>query len=746
MECLICKKNSENYPCPFCGYDGSGSENPHYLEPGTPLFSGRYRVGQVVGAGGFGVTYSAWDVNLARRVAVKEYMPGEFSTRMPGHTVLTVYGGEKQQQFEAGMLKFHDESERLAKFTEVPGIVQIYDCFFENNTAYIVMEFLEGETLDERIKREDKIPVSEAIDIMIPVLDALTEVHNEQIIHRDIAPNNIFLTSDGKVKLLDFGAARAATGSHSKSLTVLYKEGFTAEEQYQSNGTQGSWTDVYSAAATLYKAITGNTPDGAMERRFKDKLPAPSKCGIKLPRDIDRAIMNALNVNYKVRTQTAMAFKTELTGQKKVKVRFQRTMERRIGRVPTPVWIVSLVFIVAIGTLITLQATGVADFSIEGLRSIMTPAGKVRMISVVNMDEKDAFDRLKAKGLTMVPEYQYSNDYRPDRVISQAVSKGTLVDKDSEVSVVVNLESKQVQVPKIAGETWDDAHSKLDEVHLNYTVIEQASPYLPGVVLNTSPANPQKEWQGQTVKVYVSKGLDYDVKKDYVVESVVGHTESEIRNLLEKEGIYLTVASQRKDMVVLEGGILAQTQAPGTVLKAGSELYVTVSSGLDTEARSAGEKLSDNLMKQYMKEAAIRNGRKDQILEEVEKKANSGDETSKAIVAINERRVAKGVDKIYPSTELNGAATEMARLLSEGIMDSGWNRHDGHTVGEIFSRFGVNPKGFHFEAGNIVAGISTNTSGADSFSSTYANPDYTLMGLGRYRSNHGYYYVFLFTY
>jgi serine/threonine protein kinase len=190
----------------------------------------------------------------------------------------------------------------------VSGIVQIYDVFQENDTAYIVMEFLEGEDLGTRLKREKTISADEAVKIMVPVLEALSAVHQSKIIHRDIAPNNIFLCKDGRVKLLDFGAARSATGTYSKSLTVLYKEGYTAEEQYQSRGEQGPWTDVYAAAATMYKAITGVTPDGAMERRRKDRLKEPSKCGVKIEKNVERAIMNALIMDHKKRTQSAEIF------------------------------------------------------------------------------------------------------------------------------------------------------------------------------------------------------------------------------------------------------------------------------------------------------------------------------------------------------------------------------------------------------------------------------------------------------
>ncbi|MBO4678904.1 MAG: PASTA domain-containing protein [Lachnospiraceae bacterium] len=741
MNCQICEKNIDFYPCPICGYDGKGSQNPHFLAPGTNLFKGRYRVGQFVGAGGFGVTYSAWDTELTRRVAVKEYMPGEFSTRMPGSTKVTTYGGEKQEQFEAGMLKFHDESERLAKFTEVPGIVQIYDCFYENDTAYIVMEFLKGETLKERLEREEKIPVSEAVNIMIPVLDALSEVHKAGIIHRDIAPNNIFLTSDGRVKLLDFGAARSATGSHSKSLTVLYKEGFTAEEQYQSRGNQGPWTDVYSAAATLYKAITGITPDGAMERRLKDNLIEPVKCGIKIDKNVNTAILNALNVSYKIRTQSAEEFKKELTGMKGVKKRFQRTIERRIGHIPKAVWITSSAFAVAILILVILQATGLVKFDSEAIGKLFNSSQK--MINVVNLNVDNAVAKLEKLGAEYEIEELYSNDYLPDRVISQEPEKGATIDKVVKITVV--RESKQVEIPDVFGMQWQQAEETLNDLHFICEKWDKESAYKPGTVLSTNPDISNKQWQGQTVNVYVSSGISYVAGTEYAVESMVGMSDTEAMSILKPMGIYLNPTDEVLDIVVPKGGILEQEQNPGTVLKAGTDLNVVVSSGIDEQARAEAINRSDTLMSNYLMDAAVREGKNVQFLEEVEKKAAQGDEASKAVLAINEKRELKGLDKVYPSTELSSAAAEIARLRATNVIDDRWQRADGRSVSDVYSKYGFKSsdiKGFHMVTGSVVQGIANNTSGADSFKDSYANPDYTIMGVGRYSG----FYVLLFSY
>ncbi len=514
--CLICKKTIENATCPYCGYEETTEYDPHHLLAGTYLSSGKYSVGNVVGAGGFGVTYSAWDHALDRHVAVKEYMPGEFSTRMPGNTFITVYGGEKAEQFASGMDKFLDESRKLAKFTETPGIVQIYDCFQENNTAYIVMEYLEGETLAERIDREGKIPVKEAVDIMIPVLDALDTVHAEGIIHRDIAPNNIFFTNDGKVKLLDFGAARSATGTHSKSLTVLYKEGYTAEEQYRSRGEQGTWTDVYAAAATLYKAITGITPEGAMERRLDDKLKAPSKTGIKIAGNVDTAIMNALNVSVKKRTQTAGQFRDELLNKKGVHRRYKRTKDKKTGRIPAAVFIISAMGMATVITLLVLLRNGVIEFHTETFSNLFLPDGKARVMNVVNMLPEEAEKRLKNIGLEMEIVGKIYDGPHTGRIVEQKEKINSVVDAGTKVRVVVCASEDDVVLPEekdgyvIFGHYEQDGKTDNGKEEIRWIVIDTDGDYklllseyaIYGAVYSTSKRD--VKWETSSIRRWLN--------------------------------------------------------------------------------------------------------------------------------------------------------------------------------------------------------------------------------------------------
>jgi len=437
------------------------------LVNGTQICNGRYIIEGVIGAGGFGVTYSAWDTTLQTRVAIKEYLPGEFSTRAPGNITVSIYGGEKEEQYKDGLTKFYDESRHLAKFQGVPGIVQVFDVFMENETAYIVMEYLEGETLGERLKRDGKIPYQEAVKIMLPILQALEAVHKEGILHRDIAPNNIFLCSNGEVKLLDFGAARSATGTHSKSLTVLYKEGYTAEEQYRSRGDQGSWTDVYACAATLYKMLTGNIPQGAMERRRKDMLKAPSKCGAKIPVNVERAIMNALNLEIKDRTQTAGQFMDELLSDKGVKDRFKKIKNKKRDRVPFWIWGIGSVAVICVGIFIWMVFDGRFAF-VDGFTNLFAEEGMVRVPNIQNMTKEDAKKRLEKLNLSLrVKDYGYNKLIEEDMILSQMQEKGSLVDEGSIIYVTVSKGYGKVQVPDFIGLTMEEAEKVASENNLD---------------------------------------------------------------------------------------------------------------------------------------------------------------------------------------------------------------------------------------------------------------------------------------
>lgn len=589
MKCTYCFEELDREgvcTCPHCGHENGTMVDPLYMQPYTVIGNGRYEIGQVVGAGGFGITYAAYDRVLSTRVAIKEYLPGEFSTRVSGAVKVTVYGGEKQEQFEDGLNKFYEESNRLAKFNEVPGIVQIYDVFQENDTAYIVMEFLEGEDLGTRLKREGRIAPDEAVRIMVPILDALSVVHESGIIHRDIAPNNIYLCKDGRVKLLDFGAARSATGTYSKSLTVLYKEGYTAEEQYQSRGEQGPWTDVYAAAATMYKAITGVVPDGAMERRRKDKLKAPSKCGVQLPANVDRAIMNALIMDHKKRTQSAAVFRDELLGQGNVSKRFRRVNEKRQARIAKPVWITAGILLAVIALLFALLQFGVIEFDVIGsLGNLGLESGKVRVVNLVNMELAEAEAKAKAQGLEVeISRYKYSNKVIEGRVISQQEERGDVVAEGTTIHITVSKGAGAVDVPSMVGKQWEEMQATLDDLCLEYDITESESKEAPGCILTQSIEPGTTIEQGETVALTISKGMDYDTSSEITVPALIGTDLDTAKETVASMGAYVKVLGYENSDTYAKNAICVQNTEAGSLIHGNDVIEVTVSLGVGSVA------------------------------------------------------------------------------------------------------------------------------------------------------------------
>ena len=267
--------------CPNCGFHGEMPVLLHQLRPGTVLYS-RYLVGGPIGQGGFGITYVGRDLKLDMRIAIKEYYPNGFAIRNNRvSSVVTVLDKANSQYIEGGIQKFLAEAKVLARFDGEPGVVCVRDFFEENKTAYIIMEYLDG--LDLRtILQERLFPANEIFQMMLPVMNTLEKIHASGVIHRDISPDNLMLLKDGRLKLMDFGSARLVDYSDQRSLSVVLKAGFAPEEQYRSKGIQGPWTDIYALCATIYKCITGITPDDALDRGYQDNIQWPSELNIPI--------------------------------------------------------------------------------------------------------------------------------------------------------------------------------------------------------------------------------------------------------------------------------------------------------------------------------------------------------------------------------------------------------------------------------------------------------------------------------
>jgi serine/threonine protein kinase len=309
--CMGCMRERGSAPvCPHCGWlEGAPAESPLQLAPRT-ILGGKYLLGRVLGQGGFGITYLAWNLTTGGKLAIKEYFPLGISTRSDDSLTVNAISAKNKQDLEYGLRKFAEEGQALARFKDRPGIVSMIDFLYANGTEYIVMLYVEGRTFKQYLaERGGRISFELALKILALVMNALGEVHSAGMLHRDISPDNIFVEEDGQTKILDFGATRYAMGEQSQSLSVILKPGYAPEEQYRRKGRQGPWTDIYALGATLYRAMTGHPPPEAPDRLAQDEIVPPSMLGVKIPRRSEAALLKALAVRAENRFQTVADFR-----------------------------------------------------------------------------------------------------------------------------------------------------------------------------------------------------------------------------------------------------------------------------------------------------------------------------------------------------------------------------------------------------------------------------------------------------
>lgn len=521
--------------CQRCNFlNETEAKEINSLPVGTVLGE-RYYIGRVLGVGGFSITYKAYDMVLGSIVALKEYLPNEFSTRVPTHAKVTVYTGDKEKQFRAGQQRFVDEAKRLAKFQHRDEIVHIFDCFDDNNTSYIVMEFVDGKTLDQVMREKGKMDVKEAVDIMASILDALEEVHKIGILHRDIAPDNIMMKEDGSVKLIDFGAARYATTSHSKSLSVIIKPGYAPIEQYRSNGEQGPWTDVYGVAATLYKLITGVTPEDSMERSVKDELQKPSKLGVVIGRHTENALMNALNIPAAGRPQSAKDFKEQLLSNK-ARRRKTKTKKEDLGR--WPVWLKVCMGLLgaSVIVLLFLLQSGRIQFNTVDIPAFMIAEGKTRVPNIVNTDLEKAQKKVEEQNLVfLIVDKEYSSEIPKDKVLLQSINPGVIVDDNTKVEVTVSGGEEEKKEPEIAEDeakvpdtqykTEEEAIRLLEENGLDVEIAyEESDTVEVGLVISQDTPVGSIVKKGEKVTLTVSKKVERRTQNQSAVQNTPTET------------------------------------------------------------------------------------------------------------------------------------------------------------------------------------------------------------------------------
>ncbi len=303
--------NYLNGVCRRCGYQARFASNNsgRGLAAGT-LVKKKYIIGKILGEGGFGITYKAYDTDKRRICAVKEYAPNGMCRRAMDKRQIELLSPNIEEPYLAGLRRFLEESQILSRLGQIPSVVNITDCFKENSTVYLVMEYLEGADLGQIVRAsKSRLPVSEVTDIILQVAVSMDVIHTRtKIIHRDISPDNIYITKNRQVKLIDFGSAKQTVTGAQDGFSVVVKLRLSPPEQYSQDMVQGSFTDVYSLAATYYYALTGTNLPTAPDRLMGTNYVPLKQLNLGVPDSVSDAVDHALVLNVDQRTQTMQEF------------------------------------------------------------------------------------------------------------------------------------------------------------------------------------------------------------------------------------------------------------------------------------------------------------------------------------------------------------------------------------------------------------------------------------------------------
>lgn len=623
MRCFYCMEEYDeelDVICPFCGNDIVSPTNDNTCLPAGSVLKQRYVLGRVLGDGGFGITYIGYDKALKRKVAVKEFFPNECVTRQKGDATVTPLSGERGERYQNGLESFQEEAQRLANLGSIEGVVNVYDVFADNGTAYIVMEYLSGDTVAQMVEKNRVLGFGKTMNIIVPVLRSLIKVHRAGIIHRDISPQNIIKTKEGKIVLIDFGAARQNSFSMSKSVSIILKQGYAPIEQYDNKLDQSSWTDVYAVAATMYYMLTGVTPDFANSRLLKDTLAPISELRDGLPPQLDDILKNALAVRPEDRTQTAQELLDQIMTlkdfrrepiKKKTKnpekvetehiskkpqwknyagsesidtsepekreyqptvITIDRTVhepdpleseplvpEKTKSKVSAPIIAAIVLAVLVLGTLLTVGY-------IDRKNNITVPNFVGENIDYVLGNKEYEFD------------FEVINIYNPDMeldvIINQTpIASSRHVKKDSHVRLTVNSLETEVSVPVLSKISQAVAVSTLNSLYLESNiVVVNNDDFTDGTVVSTEPANGTKVRVGTVVTLYIAEN-------SVPVPNLLGKSLLEATNELKSIGLDVGEVSYDYSDEYDTGNVIRQGVADGTRVNKGTLIPLTISSG-----------------------------------------------------------------------------------------------------------------------------------------------------------------------
>ena len=429
--------------------------------PEDIMLNERYKIGRVIGEGSFGITYIGKDLLLNITVAIKEYFPlsyGSRDVRGRDDYSIYIYHGKNSELYNKGLSDFYSEATILSQFHSLDGIVSVRDFFYLNNTAYIVMDYVDGITLKEYVRKNGAIKGPEAFLMMKPIIRSLKKIHDAKILHRDISPDNILIRiKEKQLVLIDFGSAREKNVMTDKSLTVTFKRGYTSEEQYLRKGRQGSWSDVYSLCATMYFMLTGKEPNESIERMLKDRLVPLSEIeNIDLTKRQKQAIMHGMSIKAEDRIQSMDELYSELYNKKRFSFNIRiNNRTKTIGKMAVLFIAVAMAGIVvgfAVNNrrMFTKNKGAVAQVSATPVITQQTaetkePDSRYYMPSFEGMTKQQALELLDEKGDTAVLvkwSKKYSNTQK-GKIISQSVTDGTICERGKKKTLVLTVSNSK---------------------------------------------------------------------------------------------------------------------------------------------------------------------------------------------------------------------------------------------------------------------------------------------------------------
>jgi len=465
--------------CPYCNEPlESEYDNTRFLKPGTVL-QDKFIVGKNIGAGGFGNTYIGWNKLLEQKVAIKEYFPRKLSVRDTESSMVVVSPDETStKRFNSGLQQFIEEARKIASLKDVRGVVQVYTFFEENRTGYIIMEFLEGMDVKHILNEHGgKMDYEWSRKIMLTVLHTLREIHKRGVLHRDIAPDNIFVTEEGVIKLIDFGAAKSMAITENMQGEIILKKGYAPIEQYSRTVAQGAYTDLYSASAMFYRMLTGVKPQPANERAKKDELQTPSEMGVNIPEQAEFAIMICLNIQPQYRLQSAQEFMEALDGADFEPVYEREWILPKIEEPPASslsrlsiviksmkTWqkaAIILIFFAIAGTSAGVLVHTINNTKAEGMELVRQ--GDIHLPQCEEETEEEAVKSLKNLGIGTEITYSYNELSEKNKVVSMEPAAGSLANEGDKVSLVVESPTL-VTIPDYTGKKEGDIKSALKEL------------------------------------------------------------------------------------------------------------------------------------------------------------------------------------------------------------------------------------------------------------------------------------------